>query len=50
MDIKTAIRQLALGQDLQTDDMTALMRGIMSGQMTDAQIAAFLVALQLKGV
>lgn len=50
MDIKTAIRQLTLGQDLQTDDMTALMRGIMSGQMTDAQIAAFLVALQLKGV
>ena len=50
MDIKAAIRQLTLGQDLQTDDMTALMRGIMSGQMTDAQIAAFLVALQLKGV
>ncbi len=50
MDIKTARRQLTLGQDLQTDDMTALMRGIMSGQMTDAQIAAFLVALQLKGV
>ncbi len=50
MDIKTAIRQLTLRQDLQTDDMTALMRGIMSGQMTDAQIAAFLVALQLKGV
>jgi anthranilate phosphoribosyltransferase len=50
MDIKTAIRQLTLGHDLQTDDMTALMRGIMSGQMTDAQIAAFLVALQLKGV
>lgn len=50
MDIKTAIRQLTLGQNLQTDDMTALMRGIMSGQMTDAQIAAFLVALQLKGV
>ncbi len=50
MDIKTAIRQLTLRQDLQTDEMTALMRGIMSGQMTDAQIAAFLVALQLKGI
>lgn len=50
MDIKTAIRQLTQRQDLQTEDMTALMRGIMTGQMTDAQIAAFLVALQLKGV
>ena len=50
MDIKIAIRQLTQRQDLQTEDMTALMRGIMTGQMTDAQIAAFLVALQLKGV
>lgn len=50
MDIKTAIRQLTQRQDLQTEDMTALMRGIMTGQMTDAQIAAFLVALQLKGI
>lgn len=50
MDIKTAIRQLTLKQDLQTTEMAALMRGIMSGQMSDAQIAAFLVALQMKGV
>ncbi len=50
MDIKIAIRQLTQRQDLQTEDMTALMGGIMTGQMTDAQIAAFLVALQLKGV
>jgi len=50
MDIKTAIKQLTLRQDLQTDDMTALMRGIMTGQMTDAQIAAFLIALQFKGI
>lgn len=50
MDIKAAIRHLCLKQDLDTDQMTALMRGIMAGEMTDAQIAAFLVALQLKGI
>lgn len=50
MDIKTAIAQLSKKQDLSAEDMTLLMRGIMTGAMTDAQIAAFLVTLQLKGV
>ncbi len=50
MDIKTAIAQLSKKQDLTADEMTFLMRGIMTGEMTDAQIAAFLVSLQLKGV
>lgn len=50
MDIKAAIRHLAQRQDLRAEDMTTLMRGIMTGAMTDAQIAAFLVALQLKGI
>ncbi len=50
MDIKTAIAQLSQQQDLTTDEMTELMRGIMTGAMTEAQIAAFLVTLQLKGV
>lgn len=50
MDIKSAIQHLFKGGDLEPDQMIALMRDIMSGQVTDAQIAAFLVALQLKGV
>lgn len=50
MDIKTAIAQLSNKHDLNADEMTLLMRGIMTGEMTDAQIAAFLVTLQLKGI
>lgn len=50
MDIKAAIRHLAQGQDLSADEMRNLMRGIMTGEMSDAQIAAFLVALQIKGI
>lgn len=50
MDIKAAIRLLTQGQDIGTPDMITLMREIMSGQATDAQIGAFLVALQMKGI
>lgn len=50
MDIKTAIRQLSQQQDIDAADMIKLMREIMTGQCTDAQIGAFLVALQMKGV
>lgn len=50
MDIKAAIRHLAQGQDIPATQMTELMREIMSGQCTNAQVAAFLVALQIKGV
>ncbi len=50
MDIKTAIRQLAQQQDIGAQDMITLMREIMTGQCSDAQIGAFLVALQIKGV
>ena len=50
MDIKIAIRQLSQQQDLSADEMTTLMRGIMGGEMSDAQIGAFLLALQMKGI
>ncbi len=50
MDIKSAIKQLTQKQSINADDMAGLMREIMSGLCTDAQIAAFLVALQMKGV
>ena len=50
MDIKTAIKQVTGRQDLTTGDMVTVMRDIMSGQTTDAQNAAFLVGLEMKGV
>ncbi len=50
MDIKTAIQRVMSEQDLNSDEMIAVMRDIMSGQTTDAQNAAFLVGLQMKGV
>ncbi len=50
MDIRTAIKQVTSGGDLQRDEMIAVMRDIMSGATTDAQNAGFLVGLQMKGV
>ncbi|NKB33515.1 MAG: anthranilate phosphoribosyltransferase [Pseudomonadales bacterium] len=50
MSIVDAIRRVTSGQDLNSDEMIAVMRDIMSGQTTDAQNAAFLVGLQMKGV
>lgn len=50
MDIRAAIKQVTSSLDLNKDEMIAVMRDIMSGQTTDAQNAAFLVGLQMKGV
>lgn len=50
MDIKQAIRQLCDRRDLSTDETALLMRELMTGQCTDAQVGAFLVALQMKGI
>jgi anthranilate phosphoribosyltransferase len=49
MDIRTALARVAESQDLGTDEMRAVMREIMSGEATDAQIGAFLMGLRLKG-
>ena len=48
MDIKTALGRTIQNLDLTTDEMAAVMRDIMTGQCTDAQIGAFLVALRMK--
>lgn len=50
MNIREAIRAVTTGSDLETQQMISVMREIMSGQSTDAQNAAFLVGLQMKGV
>ena len=49
MDMPSAIGQVMEGQDLSAEEMLLVMRLIMSGEATDAQIGGFLVALRLKG-
>ncbi|MBF0400221.1 MAG: anthranilate phosphoribosyltransferase [Magnetococcales bacterium] len=49
MTIQAAIRQLIDGQNLTQEQARAVTEQIMSGQATDAQIGAYLVALRLKG-
>ncbi len=49
MDIKTAIATVVERQDLSTEAMQDVMRQIMTGQATDAQIGGFLVGLRMKG-
>lgn len=49
MDIQQAINTLIEGQSLSRDQMISVMREIMTGGCTDAQIAGFLVALRMKG-
>ena len=49
MDIQTAIAQAIDGNDLTRTDMVCVMDAIMSGEVTDAQIGGFLVALRIKG-
>ncbi len=49
MDIKETLAQLVDGSDLSSDAMGAVMRQIMGGEATPAQIGAFLVALRIKG-
>lgn len=48
MNIKQALALLVDGKNLSVDEMTSVMREIMTGEATDAQIGAFLVALRIK--
>lgn len=48
MDIKAALARVVENLDLTTEEMQSVMRDIMTGQCTEAQIAAFLVALRMK--
>ncbi|EIC23249.1 anthranilate phosphoribosyltransferase [Thiorhodovibrio frisius] len=49
MDIKQAIARVIDGLDLNADQMTSVMRAIMTGAATNAQVAGMLVALRMKG-
>ena len=49
MSIQLAINAAIEQQDLSESDMIAVMRTIMTGEATPAQIAGFLVALRIKG-
>jgi anthranilate phosphoribosyltransferase len=49
MDIATAIANVVELRDLSAADMEAVMRSIMTGQATPAQIGGFLVGLRMKG-
>ena len=49
IDIQSATRHLVAAQDLTREEMQSVMRLIMSGKATDAQIGAFLTALSVKG-
>ncbi len=48
MDIKGAIGRVVERLDLSTEEMIAVMRDVMTGQCSDAQIGAFLIGLRMK--
>ena len=49
MNIQTAIQKAIEHQNLTQEEMTDVMKKIMTGQATDAQIGGFLVAMRMKG-
>ena len=49
MDIQQALKRVIARQDLTSEQMTAVMQQIMTGEATPSQIGGFLVALQMKG-
>lgn len=49
MNIQQAIAQLLQRKDLSSEEMTQVMRQLMTGEATPAQIGGFLIALRMKG-
>lgn len=49
MDIQQAIARVIDGHDLSSAEMTEVMRAIMTGSATPAQIGGFLIGLRVKG-
>lgn len=48
MDMKQALNRIASNLDLSREEMKSVMRIVMNGEATDAQIGAFLMGLRLK--
>ena len=48
MDIKSALSRIVGHLDLSTEEMRAVMRQIMTGQCSEAQIGAFLMGMRMK--
>lgn len=49
MNMQQAIKAVTERRDLSTDEMTSVMRSIMTGEATPAQIGGFLIGLRMKG-
>ncbi len=49
MDMQSAIKTVIAGKDLSADEMNNVMKIIMTGEATPAQIGGFLVGLRMKG-
>ncbi len=49
MDMQAAIKAVTERQDLSSEQMQAVMRLIMSGEATSAQVGGFLIGLRMKG-
>jgi anthranilate phosphoribosyltransferase len=49
MDIQSAIRAVTEHRNLTGEEMTSVMRTIMGGEATQAQIGGFLIGLRMKG-
>lgn len=49
MDIKLALKVITENRDLTMAEMSAVMRSIMTGETTPAQIGGFLIGLRMKG-
>ena len=49
MNIQQSIQLVIEGNDLSSEQMTAVMRTVMSGEATSAQVAGILIALRMKG-
>ena len=49
MDMQSAIKAVTENKDLSTEEMTSVMRLIMTGEATPAQVGGFLIGLRMKG-
>ena len=49
MNIQEAIQAVTQGRDLSSEEMTSVMRAIMTGETTPAQSGGFLIGLRMKG-